>query len=154
MSESSTQGQSVEEGWQETLGKNPDNEDRHHGQGLATLTKDIPISNTSLFWGGLCKVVAKAASTPTTTWHLVTVLSCLASLGLSHPREGSRSQARRKWQGQSSNSHRDKRSWPSKGKGANSQVDKHTQQQWQQPKSGSKPKPKPRDKEGKKSSNA
>ena len=34
-----------------------------HSQGLATFTKDIPISSTSLFGGDLSKAVAKAATT-------------------------------------------------------------------------------------------
>ena len=52
-----------------------------HGQGLATFTKDIPISSTSLFGGDLSKAVVKVASASTTTRCLRAVLSCQASQG-------------------------------------------------------------------------
>ena len=55
-----------------------------HGQGLAALTKDIPISTTGLFGGDLSKAEAKATHNfpqlPTTShnfpWLWPTVLFC------------------------------------------------------------------------------
>ena len=63
---------------------------RTHDGGLATLRKDIPINNKGLLGDYLDKAVANAASASHVKRCLGTTSSCLASLGRSCPRVGSR----------------------------------------------------------------
>ena len=67
-----------------------------HGHSLDALTKDIPITSSSLFGGDLGKAVGKTPPLPATTGHWGTILSCLASLGPSPPEARSRRQTPRR----------------------------------------------------------
>ena len=133
-----------------------------HGYSLDVLTKDIPITSSSLFGGDLGKAVEKAT---TTSRNYKALGDCFILSELSRPKlprsrkqKGNtslpfRGDNRSRYdQGQASQNHnrfrKRMRSSKGRGTGADQQSGKPKQPQWQCPKQGNKLKSKPRNHKG------
>ena len=122
-----------------------------HGHSLDVLSKDIPVTSSSLFGGNLGKAMVKSA----TAFRYKALGDCFVLSGLARPKPSRSLKQKasasppfhgdsRHSKGQAPQTNRlRKRSQGSRGTGADHQAGKPKQPQWQRPKQGNKPKPKP-----------